>query len=493
MISANKDTKQAFRGLWEIQQRIERFHAQRAFLRGQPLVWENGEPIGVNESVVPFRKRIFRGAYGCGKSYILDYVGINLSVNQPGNLGLIARKRFEQLINTTLATFYGIIDEATDGDREALICDTNDANGAIEIFLRTTGEPSKIVFRIEPDGTEEMIRDSFKGYELGWFGLDEMTQLKKVTYDTLATRLRRPGFVLAGLGASNPAGSKHWFTKRVQASEEELSLGARPDELIIRARAFDNPFLRADYIEELKNQFRNDPDGYDMYVLGLDGMDITGKPVFRKDFNDKVHVDALLKPSVFQPLYVGLDFGYHNPAAVWLQRDDRDRFNVLGELHPEDIGVDTFADLILDFNRRHLPQFKADKIFYFGDPAGAQATDKGDPTILRLAQKGIHVRHMTSEINPGIEAIRQLLQKSIDGRPRLVFHPRCRQLVEAFRGAYYYRERTDGTYTETPFKDGTYDHIVDALRYAIVNLTLKGNHGGKLPAAAEGLRRIKMG
>src|SRR3990167_2341586 len=342
MISANKQTAQARRGLIDIQERIERFHAQKAFLDGRPLIWRDGEPIGVDSAAKPYRKRIFRGAYGCGKSYILDYTGINLSVNQPGNLGLIARKRFEQLINTTLATFYQIIDEATDNDRSALICDTNDANGAIEIFMRTSGEPSKIIFRIEPDGTEEMIRDSFKGYELGWFGLDEMPQLKKVTYDTLATRLRRPGFVLAGLGASNPARSTHWFTQRVQAAEQELSLGVRPDELVISARAFDNPYLRADYIADLKKQFANDPDGYDMYVLGLDGMDITGKPVFRKDFNDKVHVDEKLRPNVFMPLYVGLDFGYHNPAAVWFQRDDRDRFNVLGELSPEDIGVDTF-------------------------------------------------------------------------------------------------------------------------------------------------------
>lgn len=492
MVSANQQTPTALRGLWDIQQRIERFYAQKAFLYGKPLVWENDEPIGIDMRAPTYRHRLFRGAYGCGKSYILDFTGINLSINQPGNLGMIARKRFEQLINTTMATFYEIIDEATNGDRGALICDTQDANGAIEVYLRTAGEPSKIIFRIEPDGSDEFVRDSFKGYELGWFGLDELTQLKKVTYDTLKLRLRRPGFVLAGLAASNPASPRHWMTQLIQESEEQLAMGETPNDLVLRARAFDNPYLRADYIEQLKEQYKNDPEGYDMYVLGKDGLDITGKPVFRKDFNNKIHVDPSLRPTVFQPLYVGLDFGYHNPAAVWLQRDDRDRFNVLGELHPKDVGVEEFADLVLDFNRRHLPQFKSDQIFYFGDPAGAQTTDKGDPTIVRLAHKGIHVRYMASEVNPGIEAIRQLLQKLVDGRPRLVFHPRCRELIDAFRGAYYYRQRTDGTYTDVPFKDGQYDHIVDAFRYAIVNLTLRGPLAGLPPAQAEGPRRIQL-
>lgn len=490
MTSAVHGTDEALRGLRDIYDRVIKFHAQNAFYLGQPVIMEGGEPKGIASNVENFRDRIFMGGFGCGKSYILDYVLLSLLANQPDNMGLIIRKRFEQLRNTTLATFYQLVEEATDGDRNRLIADVDEKDGAIQILIRTSGKPSLAIFRVEPDGSDESVRDSLKGYELGVFGMDEATQLKKVTYDTLRTRLRRPGFVLAGLVASNPARTSHWLTKVVQANEKALAVGDRPDSLIIRARSFDNPYLRSDYVEELKKQYKDDPAGYDMYVLGMDGMEIQGKPVFRRDFNEKVHTDQALKCNPLLPLYVGLDFGYHHPAAVWFQKDDRDRFNVLAELLPEDIGVDTFADMILDFQKVHFPHVK--DIRYFGDPAGAQVTDKGDPTIKRLGDKGIPVRYMDSDILPGVECIRQLMQKMVDGRPKLVFHPRCKIIGEAMRGGYYFRQKQDGSYADKPFKDGLYDHLMDALRYGIVNLVLGAPQVHSLPARAEGLRRIEM-
>ena len=61
-----------------------------------------------------------------------------------------------------------------------------------------------------------------------------------------------------------------------------------------------------------------------------------------------------------------------------------------------------------------------------------------------------------------------------------------------FGGVYYYGERGDGTYTETPHKDGIVDHVCDALRYGLINLVLKGYSGQFFPGTAEGLKRIKV-
>lgn len=483
--------QEAMRGLLNIYERIKGFHAQRAFFEGRPVSYEGSEPVGVGGNVVPFRDRIFMGGFGCGKSYILDYTGLVLSAQQPDNMAVVLRKRFEQLRNTTLATFWAIVDEATEGDRAKLIADVDDKDGAIQVLVRTAGKPSRIIFRIEPDGTDEAVRDSLKGYELGWFGLDEATQLKKVSYDTLRTRLRRPGFALAGLVASNPAGTAHWLTKVVQGSEQDYEMGVRPNELIIRARSYDNPYIRSDYIEELKKQYKNDPAGYDMYVLGKDGIDVPGKPVFRKDFNDKVHIDPAVKFLPHLPLYIGLDFGFHHPAAVWVQKDVNDNFNIIAEKVGEDIGVDAWGDLILDFNKTHFPRAK--QVVYFGDPAGAQLSDKGDPTIHQLAKKGIQVHYRPHEdVNVGVELIRRLMTTMANGRPRIVWHPRCKILLEAFRGGYYYRQRTDGSYSDKPDKDGFYDHPVDALRYLVENLTLGAGWSARLPDRAGGMDRIRM-
>lgn len=490
-MSEAKNHKQVMEGLQRIYQRIAGFHAQRAFFEGRPLVWQANEPVGLDLMSQAYRDRIFMGGFGCGKSYILDFTLLALLAQQPDNMAVILRKRFEQLRNTTLATFWGIVEEATDGEKERLIADVDEKDGAIQVLIRTSGKPSRAIFRVEPDGTDEAVRDSLKGYELGCFGLDEATQLKKVSYDTLKTRLRRPGFVLAGLVASNPAGTAHWLTRVVQNAERDYEQGTRPNELVIRARSFDNPYLRSDYIDQLKLQYKDDPAGYDMYVLGKDGLEVQGKPVFRKDFNDKVHVDSNIRFNPYLPLYIGLDFGFHHPAAIWFQRDDRDRFNVIAEKVGEDIGIDAWGDLILDFNKTHFKT--ARDIVYFGDPAGAQLSDKGDPTIHQLARKGIHVHYRPHEdVNVGVELIRRLMTTMVDGRPRLVFHPRCKVLMEAFRGGYYYKQHSDGSYGAKPHKDGFYDHPVDAFRYGVENVTLAGSDMRKLPAVAEGMTRIRM-
>jgi len=492
MVSGNDKTPGAIRGLREIYKRIAGFHGQHAFFMGKPLHCKGPEPIGILSSVPEYRDRLYLGGFGCGKTYILDYTGLVLLAEQPDNMGLFIRKRFEQLRNTTLATFYDIVEEAGDGDKNALIADTDESEGAIQLMIRTAGKPSKAIFRVEPDGTEASVRDSVKGYTLGFFGADELTQLRKVTFDTLRTRLRREGVVTAGLAASNPASHIHWVTQTAQLNERELEQGLRPEILVVRSRSFDNPYLRSDYVEQLKRQYKDDPAGYDMYVLGKDGLEIQGKPVFRRDFNEVIHLDRALKFIPYDsPLYVGLDFGYHRPAAVWFQRDQRDRYNVLAELCPSDLGVDAFADMIMATNQRHFPF--ATTIRYFGDPAGAQVSDKGMTTIKQLAQRGITVNYRRAEVNDGIEKIRQLLQKNIDGRPRLIFHPRCRLLVEAMRGGYYYRERADHSYTDKPYKDGNYDHVVDALRYGVDNLVQVTNLGHlALPEKAEGLKRIEV-
>jgi hypothetical protein len=48
------------------------------------------------------------------------------------------------------------------------------------------------------------------------------------------------------------------------------------------------------------------------------------------------------------------------------------------------------------------------------------------------------------------------------GAPRLLIDPKCVRLIEAMEG---YRRNSSGD----PDKDGRHDHLIDALRYALVN------------------------
>jgi hypothetical protein len=71
------------------------------------------------------------------------------------------------------------------------------------------------------------------------------------------------------------------------------------------------------------------------------------------------------------------------------------------------------------------------------------------------------------QVNQGIELVRRALKKLPDGLPGLIVDPNAAaDVMEMFDGGYRYEEPTPGkSYTETPLKDGVYDHLADAVRY----------------------------
>ncbi len=55
-----------------------------------------------------------------------------------------------------------------------------------------------------------------------------------------------------------------------------------------------------------------------------------------------------------------------------------------------------------------------------------------------------------------------------DGKSSLVISPNCPRLIEALQ-CYHYPDAPGAAGSEQPFKDGVYDHPIDALRYFFVN------------------------
>jgi len=85
-----------------------------------------------------------------------------------------------------------------------------------------------------------------------------------------------------------------------------------------------------------------------------------------------------------------------------------------------------------------------------------------DQRVLRGA--GLVVKSSAMRVEEGLAVINELVDPAIGGAalPRLVIDPRCVELIAAMEG---YRRKPDGR----PDKDGRHDHLVDALRYALVN------------------------
>ena len=451
------------------------------------------------------------GGKGSGKTLAGAATVARLAINTPDGMGVVVRKRHEQLRNTFLADFYEVLDRYTmamdeDGvirpHRSALVIKEGEKDGAVEVTVRTTdpNRPCKVIFRIEPEGDDRSVADSFKSYNLDFFLIEEASQLREATFIELGDRLRRKqntdrpvyrGFVL-----SNPTTKSHWLARLAARCEQQMLTydprlpdgpnNVRPEAVVIRSAMTDNPHLPKDYVEQVKRKYANDPVKFDMFVNGLDGIDIEGRPVFSGHFVRQKHVSQALRFNSERPLIRGWDFGYHNPACIFAQETEQGELNVLAEFRLQNVYAHEFVSAVKAYTTLHMPLAGQGgrEIKDFGDHAGTQQTDKEHTTIQIAAQQGVTIlTRPNTKIESGLDVLRKLMSEErkipvynlqgFDGeqfsRPRILIHPRCEELIDALAYGYHYQVYKNGQESTTPKKDNKYDHIVDALRYLAIN------------------------
>jgi hypothetical protein len=183
------------------------------------------------------------------------------------------------------------------------------------------------------------------------------------------------------------------------------------------------------------------------------------------EFDAAVHVQPLDYDRNL-PLYRTLDFGFVNPfVCLWIQVDGAGVVRVIDEYVRSRATIDVHAAEIK--SRTPVPEEQVAATFC--DPAGGSVNDvTGTSAVRELRALGISVRSRRSGILEGVELIRRAI-RSGDGKSSLVISPRCPRLIEAMEG-YHYPESVSAP-GELPFKDGLYDHPIDALRYFFVNHT----------------------
>ena len=182
------------------------------------------------------------------------------------------------------------------------------------------------------------------------------------------------------------------------------------------------------------------------------------------EFDTALHVRPVdYDPNL--PLYRTLDFGFVNPfVCLWIQVDGQDMVRVIDEYVHSRATIDVHAREIKTRTLRPEEQVTAT----FCDPAGAGQNDiTGTSVVRQLRSLGIATKYRRSTILEGIELIRRAI-RSGDGKSSLVISPNCPRLIEAMQ-CYHYPDATHTAGSEQPFKDGVYDHPIDALRYFFIN------------------------
>ena len=193
-------------------------------------------------SLLPCQMRFLRSAakfvwfcagLGTGKTFSLIQYAIYRALTNPETLGFIGAAQWSQVRDVTLAElFRQLQDMGLEYEYSSL---TN--------FVRLKCNGARIkVLSME---NFEMLR----GYEFGWFALDEATLIKEEAYNVLLGRLRcRRSKALEGRLVSTPRGFDYLYDRYVGHLKN-----AHHD--FVHATSFDNHLLPPGYIESLASSY----------------------------------------------------------------------------------------------------------------------------------------------------------------------------------------------------------------------------------------------
>jgi len=257
----------------------------------------------------------------------------------------------------------------------------------------------------------------------------------------------------------------HWLSLVTDPSKEEYDPDIGKWELSTYENWANLPKAYTGSLESMPNAWKK------KYLFGRTGFIPDGKP-FYDGFSEKLHVGEFeFNPN--RQLVLGWDFGYHHPCLIVSQMDSHDRWLILKVYLGHDITIDKFADSMTAALNQDFPDGKFSNL-NFGDPACKQVNDKSEDTSWKImCSKGYLVYYRTSEYRLRKEIIESKLSKIIHGKPALMVDRRCTIVIDGFLGGYHYPLRKPGQEAkirfEAPFKDGYYEHPMNALEYIAVN------------------------
>lgn len=198
----------------------------------------------------PARYPFYGGAMRGGKSVWLCRSGMSLSLEFEGNVGLLCRWELSSFKRTTQVTWDKFVPDF-------LIKRHYKADSLYEFY-----NGSLVYYMgLRPSSTFNAL-DRLKSLELGWFGIDESTEVEKQYFDLLKTRLslRLPDGTFPryrGMLTGNP--EPGWVAETFV--EQEL-----PDHAFIQALPSENPHIPPDYIEQQRQDLPDEL--FQQYIEG---------------------------------------------------------------------------------------------------------------------------------------------------------------------------------------------------------------------------------
>lgn len=404
----------------------------------------------------PERFKLYGGAMGGGKSFALCLHGILLSLEFPGNVGLIARYDFADLVPTTYRTFLDICTTYLGGIPGPVVKQFHQTQNWVDF---TNG--SRVYFRGLKDVT------SLGSWNLGWFGIDEATECTEDQFNMLTSRLRLsvPGIRYFGLLASNP-GLGWVHTKFIAKPMDEYAF--------IPALPRDNPYLPSGYESRLRRDF---PEVWVRRYLDGEWLAVEG-PVL-PEFDPRTHVIAPINLPENWNRYRGMDYGMSAPTCVlWAAMSPSGDVFIYREYYEPNLTIAQHADNIMAYTAGERVQYTV------GDPHMQSKTLEKNGGFYspqtEFAQHGIVVVPSSSDTLASIARLRGMLRVDYSrlnydtlsrGAPSLYIFDTVENLPDQL-ATWQWKTRDDGKEVTKADKQ---DHARDALRYLVMMLPRVGS------------------
>lgn len=419
----------------------------------------NETQLAYCESDAPVKA--YMGPAGSGKSVVGCADVLLKALLMPGTKYFVARRDYNDLMDTTMRTMTNILRRLPDGtllDRQKAAPMKWWLKPVVSGIGGTVPEPSEITFM--------GLSDDVGSYEFTGGFIDEADEVEEQYFFQMTGRLRskpHPDFPDENFQigcAFNPPPMTHWLYTACTGLDITGTKVAEPRIALYRPQPRENQRnLPRDYYtnmtatmpEELRQR----------YVDGAWGNTYPGEPVIRQ-FKRGLHVARETLPFQGGTLFRLWDFGYNRPGVLFAQLRTDGRMQILDEFMGHHIEGSKFIETVLQRTALKFPTATA--FMDYGDPAVVQHKDTGSMLAL-LNNAGVLMRYTRTPFDVSIQVLRKRFESIIEGEPAILLDPSVRILADALGGGYHLKE--DGI---TPRKDGYFDHLVDALRYGIWNL-----------------------
>lgn len=412
----------------------------------------------------PWQFPALGGGWGNGKTLAGCAKAWKLSEESPNNLGVIARKHFTDLRDSTLADFlalFGGMVKFNKGDMSATL-----ANG------------SKILFRHADN------LGSLTNLNLGWFWIDQAEEVTEDAYMFLRGRLRRKqakervGFITFNMNGHDWIW-RTWFKK--QDKDLQPLKDAASFDLITATTLENRDNLPEDYIKQLLNlpeRVRN------RYVYG--SWDVAEGQIYPQ-FNDLLHVIDPLHPDKDWTIFEMGDHGRVNPTAwLWGAVDFRGNVIIFDEHYLANAPISTHVEAIKQVRARH--ELTPEDLAYSVIDPNTKAMDQNGTTVqdqyldqgLYPPGQGQKLIGGNNDVIAGINLVSEFLQWDAErkhpisgeqGSPKLFVTRNCTNLIREMHEYIWHAVNNRSTALNQPERPRKLnDHAVDALRYGVMSV-----------------------